>query len=92
MLLLVGFSYSRCCLVAGLSLERSTNSVASRARLCEREEEVMACFETACVITQVYLQELEKVRLSLLRVSPAGLGGISRGLTAKMMGGYMKRS
>ncbi|NP_001383731.1 tetratricopeptide repeat protein 7A isoform b [Gallus gallus] len=46
--------------IKGLSLERSTNSIASRARLCEREEEVMTCFETACVITQVYLQELEK--------------------------------
>ncbi|XP_010292606.1 PREDICTED: tetratricopeptide repeat protein 7A, partial [Phaethon lepturus] len=50
----------KCCHFAGLSLERSTNSIASRARLCEREEEVMACFETACVIAQVYLQELEK--------------------------------
>ncbi|KFW64944.1 Tetratricopeptide repeat protein 7A, partial [Pygoscelis adeliae] len=46
--------------IKGLSLERSTNSIASRARMCEREEEVMACFETACVIAQVYLQELEK--------------------------------
>ncbi|XP_074753167.1 tetratricopeptide repeat protein 7A isoform X1 [Athene noctua] len=46
--------------IKGLSLERSTNSVASRARLCEREEEVISCFETACVIAQVYLQELEK--------------------------------
>ncbi|NXJ11107.1 TTC7A protein, partial [Odontophorus gujanensis] len=46
--------------IKGLSLEHSTNSVASRARLCEREEEVMICFETACVIAQVYLQELEK--------------------------------
>ncbi|NXS68114.1 TTC7A protein, partial [Pandion haliaetus] len=46
--------------IKGLSLERSTNSIASRARLCEREEEVMACFETACVIARVYLQELEK--------------------------------
>ncbi|XP_049689674.1 tetratricopeptide repeat protein 7A isoform X5 [Accipiter gentilis] len=46
--------------IKGLSLERSTNSIASRARLCEREEEVMACFETACVIAQVYLQDLEK--------------------------------
>ncbi|XP_015712936.1 tetratricopeptide repeat protein 7A isoform X3 [Coturnix japonica] len=46
--------------IKGLSLERSTNSIASRARLCEREEEVMSCFETACVIAQVYLQELEK--------------------------------
>ncbi|NWW01236.1 TTC7A protein, partial [Oreocharis arfaki] len=46
--------------IKGLSLERSSNSIASRARLCEREEEVMACFERACVIAQVYLQELEK--------------------------------
>ncbi|NXO84686.1 TTC7A protein, partial [Sitta europaea] len=46
--------------IKGLSLERSTNSIASRARLSEREEEVMACFERACVIAQVYLQELEK--------------------------------
>ncbi|NWW76743.1 TTC7A protein, partial [Climacteris rufus] len=46
--------------IKGLSLERSTNSIASRARLCEREEEVMACFERACVIAQVYVQELEK--------------------------------
>ncbi|NXX81002.1 TTC7A protein, partial [Urocolius indicus] len=52
--------------IKGLSLERSTNSTASRARLCEREEEVMACFETACVIAQVYLQELEKVRRNML--------------------------
>ncbi|NXU86778.1 TTC7A protein, partial [Xiphorhynchus elegans] len=44
----------------GMSLERSTSSIASRARLCEREEEVMACFEKAYVIAQVYLQELEK--------------------------------
>ncbi|NXG23472.1 TTC7A protein, partial [Grallaria varia] len=46
--------------IKGMSLERSTNSIASRARLCEREEEVMACFERACVVAQVYLQELEK--------------------------------
>ncbi|NXH86717.1 TTC7A protein, partial [Edolisoma coerulescens] len=46
--------------IKGLSLEHSTNSVASRARLCEREEEVVACFDRACVIAQVYLQELEK--------------------------------
>lgn len=43
----------------------------------------MACFERACVIAQVYLQELEKVR-NVLRVLPGGLGGISRVLTAKM--------
>ncbi|XP_071433207.1 tetratricopeptide repeat protein 7A isoform X2 [Pithys albifrons albifrons] len=46
--------------IKGMSLERSTNSIASRARLCEREEEVMACFERACVIARVFLQELEK--------------------------------
>ncbi|XP_058691325.1 tetratricopeptide repeat protein 7A isoform X2 [Poecile atricapillus] len=46
--------------VKGLSLERSANSIASHARLCEREEEVVACFERACVTAQVYLQELEK--------------------------------
>lgn len=46
----------------------------------------MACFETACVIAQVYLQDLEKVRRNVLRVLPGGLGGISRVLTAKMMG------
>ncbi|XP_014116734.1 PREDICTED: tetratricopeptide repeat protein 7A isoform X2 [Pseudopodoces humilis] len=46
--------------VKGLSLEHSTNSIASHARLCEREEEVVACFERACVTAQVYLQELEK--------------------------------
>lgn len=43
----------------------------------------MACFERACVIAQVYLQELEKVR-NVLRVLPGGLGGISRVLTAKI--------
>uniref|UniRef100_A0A7M4FB57 Tetratricopeptide repeat domain 7A n=1 Tax=Crocodylus porosus TaxID=8502 RepID=A0A7M4FB57_CROPO len=46
--------------IKGLSLERTPNSIASQARLCEREEEVISCFETACVIAQVYLQELEK--------------------------------
>ncbi|NWX36824.1 TTC7A protein, partial [Notiomystis cincta] len=46
--------------IKGLSLERSTNSIASRARLCEREEEIMACFERACIVALVYLQELEK--------------------------------
>ncbi|XP_042332162.1 tetratricopeptide repeat protein 7A isoform X2 [Sceloporus undulatus] len=46
--------------IKGLALERSSNSIASRVRLSEREEEVMACFEKACVIAQVFLQELEK--------------------------------
>jgi len=43
----------------------------------------MACFETAYVVAQVYLQELEKVRRNVFRVLP---GGICRILTAKMMG------
>ncbi|XP_062980034.1 tetratricopeptide repeat protein 7A [Elgaria multicarinata webbii] len=46
--------------IKGLALERSPNSIASRTRLSEREEEVMVCFERACVIAQVFLQELEK--------------------------------
>ncbi|OCT79321.1 hypothetical protein XELAEV_18026132mg [Xenopus laevis] len=48
-----GMSYS-------LSLERSTATIASRARLSEREEEAIGCFEKASWIAQVYLQELEK--------------------------------
>lgn len=44
----------------------------------------MACFERACVVAQVYLQELEKVRRNVLRVLRGGLGGISRVLTAKI--------
>eukprot|EP00079_Xenopus_tropicalis_P035695 XP_017949466.1 PREDICTED: tetratricopeptide repeat protein 7A [Xenopus tropicalis] len=47
-------------LIKGLSLERSTATIASRARLSEREEEAIACFEKASCIGQVYLQELEK--------------------------------
>lgn len=46
---------------AGLSLERLPNSVASHIRLTEREEEVVACFERASWVAQVFLQELEKV-------------------------------
>ncbi|XP_006524265.1 tetratricopeptide repeat protein 7A isoform X3 [Mus musculus] len=44
----------------GLSLERLPNSVASHIRLTEREEEVVACFERASWVAQVFLQELEK--------------------------------
>nr|XP_045225314.1 tetratricopeptide repeat protein 7A isoform X6 [Macaca fascicularis] len=44
----------------GLSLERLPNSIASRFRLTEREEEVITCFERASWIAQVFLQELEK--------------------------------
>ncbi|KAM4041363.1 tetratricopeptide repeat protein 7A [Anomaloglossus baeobatrachus] len=46
--------------IKGLSLERSTATIASRARLSEREEEAVACFEKASWIAQVFLQELDK--------------------------------
>lgn len=46
--------------IKGLALEHSPSSVVSQTRLSEREEEVMACFERACVISQIFLQELEK--------------------------------
>ncbi|ERE74284.1 tetratricopeptide repeat protein 7A [Cricetulus griseus] len=47
--------------IKGLSLERLPNSIASHIRLTEREEEVVACFERASWVAQVFLQELEKV-------------------------------
>ncbi|XP_015997671.2 tetratricopeptide repeat protein 7A isoform X2 [Rousettus aegyptiacus] len=47
--------------IKGLSLERLPNSIASRNRLTEREEEVITCFERASWIAQVFLQELEKI-------------------------------
>nr|XP_048272261.1 tetratricopeptide repeat protein 7A isoform X2 [Myodes glareolus] len=46
--------------IKGLSLERLPNSIASHIRLTEREEEVVACFERASWVAQVFLQELEK--------------------------------
>lgn len=46
--------------IKGLSLERLPSSVASHIRLTEREEEVVACFERASWVAQVFLQELEK--------------------------------
>ncbi|XP_015335180.1 tetratricopeptide repeat protein 7A isoform X8 [Marmota marmota marmota] len=46
--------------IKGLSLERLPNSIASHYRLTEREEEVVACFERASRVAQVFLQELEK--------------------------------
>ncbi|XP_028580685.2 tetratricopeptide repeat protein 7A [Podarcis muralis] len=58
--------------IKGLALERSPNSIASRARLSEREEEVMVCFERACVMAQVFLQELEK---SFGNTHPRGIKG-----------------
>ncbi|XP_077605430.1 tetratricopeptide repeat protein 7A isoform X1 [Crocuta crocuta] len=47
--------------IKGLSLERLPNSIASRHRLTEREEEVITCFERASWIAQVFLQDLEKI-------------------------------
>ncbi|XP_017651081.1 tetratricopeptide repeat protein 7A isoform X2 [Nannospalax galili] len=46
--------------IKGLSLERLPYSIASHIRLTEREEEVVACFERASWVAQVFLQELEK--------------------------------
>ncbi|XP_068927743.1 tetratricopeptide repeat protein 7A [Petaurus breviceps papuanus] len=46
--------------IKGLSLERLPSSIACRARLSEREEEAISCFERASWIAQVFLQELEK--------------------------------
>ncbi|XP_072265846.1 tetratricopeptide repeat protein 7A isoform X2 [Pyxicephalus adspersus] len=51
-------------LIKGLSLERSTATIASKARLSEREEEAISCFEKASWIAQVYLQELDKITSS----------------------------
>ncbi|XP_074061438.1 tetratricopeptide repeat protein 7A isoform X2 [Macrotis lagotis] len=51
--------------IKGLSLERLPNSIASQARLCEREEEAISCFERASWIAQVFLQELEKTTNSI---------------------------
>ncbi|KFO18450.1 Tetratricopeptide repeat protein 7A [Fukomys damarensis] len=51
---------SEALVIKGLSLERVPNSIASRCRLTEREEEVVTCFERASWMAQVFLQELEK--------------------------------
>uniref|UniRef100_H0VKU5 Tetratricopeptide repeat domain 7A n=1 Tax=Cavia porcellus TaxID=10141 RepID=H0VKU5_CAVPO len=51
---------SEALVIKGLSLERLPNSIASRCRLTEREEEVVTCFERASLVAQVFLQELEK--------------------------------
>ncbi|MGH0150470.1 UNVERIFIED_CONTAM: hypothetical protein FKN15_047258 [Acipenser sinensis] len=47
-------------LIKGLSMERQHVSAASQARLSERQEEALSCFEKACDITLLYLQELDK--------------------------------
>lgn len=74
----------------GLALERSPNSVASRPRVSEREEEVMACFERACVISQIFLQELEKVIGNCLEMplgTPEGRETDSLGLSSSVLTG-----
>uniref|UniRef100_H3ANW1 Tetratricopeptide repeat domain 7A n=1 Tax=Latimeria chalumnae TaxID=7897 RepID=H3ANW1_LATCH len=50
--------------IKGLSLERQPTSLASRMRLSEREEEAIICFEKACYVALIYLQELDKVTSS----------------------------
>ncbi|KAK1171098.1 tetratricopeptide repeat protein 7A-like [Acipenser oxyrinchus oxyrinchus] len=47
-------------LIKGLSMERQHVSAASQARLSERQEEALSCFEKSCDITLLYLQELDK--------------------------------
>ncbi|XP_056424060.1 tetratricopeptide repeat protein 7A isoform X2 [Hyla sarda] len=56
--------------IKGLSLERATATIASRARLSEREEEAVTCFEKASWIAQVFLQELDKSMNSTHAKSP----------------------
>uniref|UniRef100_A0A8C5MR41 Tetratricopeptide repeat domain 7A n=1 Tax=Leptobrachium leishanense TaxID=445787 RepID=A0A8C5MR41_9ANUR len=51
-------------LIKGLSLEHSTTAIASPARLTEREEESISCFEKASWIAQIFLQEIEKTSTS----------------------------
>ncbi|XP_056675996.1 tetratricopeptide repeat protein 7A isoform X2 [Monodelphis domestica] len=58
--------------IKGLSLERLPVSVACQARLNEREEEALLCFERASWIAQVFLQELEKSSNYLHSRGPKG--------------------
>ncbi|XP_036402492.1 tetratricopeptide repeat protein 7A [Megalops cyprinoides] len=46
--------------IKGLSLDHQAVSAASRVRLCEREEECLACYLRACDTALLYLQELDK--------------------------------
>ncbi|KAM9316043.1 tetratricopeptide repeat protein 7A [Gastrophryne carolinensis] len=67
--------FSEAFLIKGLSLERTTATTASQARLSQREEEAMSCFQKASWIAQVYLQELEKSLSGTHSRSSKGGGG-----------------
>uniref|UniRef100_A0A673VZX6 Tetratricopeptide repeat domain 7A n=1 Tax=Salmo trutta TaxID=8032 RepID=A0A673VZX6_SALTR len=51
--------------IKGLSLDHQAVSAASRVRLSEREEECLSCYLRACDTALVYLQELDKVCVSV---------------------------
>ncbi|RXM34430.1 Tetratricopeptide repeat protein 7A [Acipenser ruthenus] len=70
-------------LIKGLSMERQHVSAASQARLSERQEEALSCFEKACDITLLYLQELDKSVSS-----PHSKGVKSSGLASEFSPGF----
>ncbi|XP_041107326.1 tetratricopeptide repeat protein 7A isoform X2 [Polyodon spathula] len=70
-------------LIKGLSMERQHVSAASQARLSERQEEALSCFEKACDITLLYLQELDKSVNS-----PHSKGVKSSGTTSEFSPGF----
>ncbi|XP_057620563.1 tetratricopeptide repeat protein 7A isoform X2 [Chionomys nivalis] len=78
----------------GLSLERLPNSIASHIRLTEREEEVVACFERASWVAQVFLQELEKTSNNSasrhLKGSPSADYELTYFLEAALQSAYVK--
>uniref|UniRef100_A0A673W032 Tetratricopeptide repeat domain 7A n=1 Tax=Salmo trutta TaxID=8032 RepID=A0A673W032_SALTR len=59
--------------IKGLSLDHQAVSAASRVRLSEREEECLSCYLRACDTALVYLQELDKVCVSVSKVGKASL-------------------
>ncbi|XP_075856836.1 tetratricopeptide repeat protein 7A isoform X3 [Microcebus murinus] len=85
---------SEALVIKGLSLERLPSSIASRCRLTEREEEVIACFERASWIAQVFLQELEKTTNSItsrhLKGSPPVDYELTYFLEAALQSAYVK--
>ncbi|XP_075811709.1 tetratricopeptide repeat protein 7A isoform X2 [Microtus pennsylvanicus] len=80
--------------IKGLSLERLPNSIASHIRLTEREEEVVACFERASWVAQVFLQELEKTSNNSasrhLKGSPSADYELTYFLEAALQSAYVK--
>ncbi|XP_027239784.1 tetratricopeptide repeat protein 7A isoform X3 [Cricetulus griseus] len=80
--------------IKGLSLERLPNSIASHIRLTEREEEVVACFERASWVAQVFLQELEKASNNSasrhLKGSPSADYELTYFLEAALQSAYVK--